>query len=69
MLHCVYHPVDDMRVVEDAERDKLLASGVWFDSPQKAKEKRLEAEDKIAKKRIRRKKGVNDEKANELSES
>jgi len=46
MLTCVYHPIDPMRVVEDDEGDRLKASGVWFDSPVKAREYResLEAE-------------------------
>lgn len=37
MLNCVYHPIDDMRVVDNEEREKLLASGFWFDSPLDAK--------------------------------
>lgn len=36
MLSCVYHPTQSMRVVEDEERNKLLASG-WFNSPLDAK--------------------------------
>ncbi len=47
MLTCVYHPLDDFRVVEDDEADRLKASGVWFDSPVKAKEYRLKVEDEI----------------------
>lgn len=47
MLTCVYHPIDDYRVVEDDEADRLKASGVWFDSPKKAKEYRLKVEDEI----------------------
>jgi hypothetical protein len=47
MLTCVYHPIDDMRVVEDDEADRLKASGFWFDSPLKAKEYRLKVEDDI----------------------
>lgn len=49
MLHCVYHPVDQMRVVDDAEKEKLLALGVWFETPQEAKAARVKAEEKIAK--------------------
>ena len=37
MLNCVFHPIDDMRVVDDEERERLLATGSWFDSPLKAK--------------------------------
>lgn len=47
MLTCVYHPIDEMRVVEDDEAELLLASGVWFDSPTKAKEYRNRVEDDI----------------------
>lgn len=47
MLTCVYHPIDDFRVVEDDEADRLKASGVWFDSPTKAKAYRLKVEDEI----------------------
>lgn len=36
MLHCLYHPIDDPRVVDNEEREKLLATGVWFDHPQEA---------------------------------
>ena len=46
MLTCVYHPIDPCRYLEDDEADKLKATGVWFDSPVKAKQYRekLEAE-------------------------
>ena len=37
MLTCVYHPIDPCRVVEDEVADKLMATGVWFDCPKKAK--------------------------------
>lgn len=47
MLTCVYHPIDDYRVVEEDEAERLMASGVWFDSPAKAKEYRLKVEDEI----------------------
>ncbi len=47
MLTCVYHPIDDFRVVEADEADRLKASGVWFDSPAKAKAYRLKVEDEI----------------------
>lgn len=40
MLNCVYHPVDQMRVVDDAERDRLVATGYWFNHPNEAKQKR-----------------------------
>ena len=46
MLTCLYHPIDGSTVVEDDEGEKLLASGVWFDSPVKAREykERVESE-------------------------
>lgn len=47
MLTCVFHPIDSMRVVEEDEAERLQASGVWFDSPTKAKEYRLKVEDEI----------------------
>ena len=47
MLTCVYHPIDDMRVVEDDEGDRLKASGVWFDCPAKAKAYRNKVEVEI----------------------
>jgi hypothetical protein len=37
-----------MRVVEDDEAEKMLASGVWFDSPKKASEYRNKVEKEIA---------------------
>ena len=47
MLTCVYHPIDKMQVVEEDEAARLQASGVWFDSPAKAKQYRLKVEDEI----------------------
>lgn len=47
MLNCVYHPIDEMRVVDDAEKERLLASGVWFDHPMKAQEYREKLEREI----------------------
>jgi hypothetical protein len=47
MLKCVYHPIDNVRVVEDDEADKLMATGVWFDTPTKAKTYREKVEDEI----------------------
>jgi len=47
MLTCVYHPIDSMRVVEEDEAERLMASGGWFDSPTKAKQYRLKVEDEI----------------------
>jgi hypothetical protein len=47
MLTCIYHPTDNMRVVEDVERDRLVASGAWFDTPTEAKQMRAEYERRI----------------------
>jgi hypothetical protein len=47
MLTCVYHPIDDMRVVEEDEAEKLLASGAWFDSPLKARDYLIKVENEI----------------------
>lgn len=47
MLTCVYHPIDDMRVVEEDEANRLKALGVWFDCPKKAKDYRAKVEDEI----------------------
>ncbi len=44
MLTCIYHPIDDVRVLEEDEAEKLLASGMWFDSPLKAQEYRANVE-------------------------
>lgn len=51
MLNCVYHPVEEMQVVDDAERDRLLATGVWFDHPNKAKAMREKIENDIKNER------------------
>lgn len=47
MLNCVYHPIDNMRVVENEERERLIASGFWFDSPDDAKKSREKVEQQI----------------------
>lgn len=47
MLTCVFHPIDDMQVVEQDVADKMIASGIWFDHPQEAKEYRNKVEDEI----------------------
>lgn len=47
MLNCVYHPIDDMRVVENEERERLLASGFWFDTPTEAQAVREKVEQGI----------------------
>ncbi len=49
MLTCIYHPIDPMRVVEDDEAERFLATGVWFDCPSKAKAYRAKVEDEINK--------------------
>ena len=47
MLTCVYHPIDDFRVVEEDEAERLRASGVWFDSPVLARQYRVKVETEI----------------------
>ena len=44
MLNCVYHPIGDMRVVDNDERERLLASGFWFDKPTEARAAREKVE-------------------------
>lgn len=40
-LTCLYHPINKMKVVDDEnEYNELIASGLWFDHPTKAKEVR-----------------------------
>lgn len=48
MLTCVHHPIDPMRVVEREEAERLYATGVWFDSPAKAKLYKAKVEEEIA---------------------
>ena len=47
MLTCVFHPIDAMRIVEDDEAERLMASGGWFDSPNKAQAYRAKVEEDI----------------------
>lgn len=47
MLTCIYHPIDPCRVVEEDEAMTMKASGVWFDSPLKAKQYRDKVEEEI----------------------
>lgn len=47
MLNCLYHPTEQLRVVDDSEREKLLATGAWFDTPTEAKNMRKDYERRI----------------------
>lgn len=47
MLTCIYHPIDPCRFVEEDEAEKMQASGIWFDCPNKAQAYRDRVEDKI----------------------
>ena len=50
---CLYHPTDGMRVIEqdqETQYKRLLATGVWFDHPTKAKEWRENYEGQIRQK-------------------
>lgn len=71
MLNCVYHPIDEMQVVDNEERDRLLATGVWFDHPLKAKEYREKIEKELQqesepKKAKAKKEGKDDEKRSQV---
>lgn len=67
MLTCVFHPIDRMRTVEEDEAEHLIASGVWFDCPTKAKQYRekvendIKQEAKAAKPKAKQPKGKSDE--------
>lgn len=63
MLTCVYHPIDSMRVVEEDEAEILMASGVWFDSPSKAREYRAKVEQQIKKEKLDKPKDKQQEKS------
>jgi len=54
MLCCVYHVNKEMRVVEQEEADKLVATGVWFNSPYEAKEVREKYERQIRRDKRKR---------------
>lgn len=47
MLTCLYHPVNEFRVVPDEEVEDLLASGVWFKNPTDAQNMRLKYEQRL----------------------
>ena len=47
MLTCIYHPIDTFQVVESDVADRMKASGVWFDCPNKAKNYRAKVEQEI----------------------
>ena len=72
MLTCVYHPIDDYRVVVEDEAERLMASGVWFDSPLLAEQYRQKVENEMkqeseAKKLKAKPKGKADEKQSDVS--
>ena len=56
MLTCIYHPIDDMRVVEEDEAERLMASGVWFDNPDKAQDYKLQVQVDIKKEKAEKSK-------------
>jgi len=47
MLNCIYHPVNEMKVVEDEEYEDLLTTGVWFKHPTEAKAMREKYEQRL----------------------
>lgn len=46
MLNCIYHISGKMEVVDNACKEKMLASGEWFDHPNKAKDYREKKDEK-----------------------
>lgn len=63
MINCIYHPVENMRVVDDVEYKRLLDTGEWFAHPDEAKKVREQHERKIPEKprlhSSRRQRGTN----------
>lgn len=47
MLTCLYHPVNEFRVVKDEEVEDMLATGVWFRHPTEAQNMRQEYEQRL----------------------
>lgn len=47
MLNCVYHFNGDMQVVDNYQRDTMIATGAWFDHPLKAKAYKAQLEEEI----------------------
>lgn len=54
MHSCVYHPTEEMRVVDEEEFERLLATGYWFKHPNEAKKMREEYERQINEKHGRK---------------
>jgi hypothetical protein len=52
MLNCAYHPVNGMKVVDNDEFEKLLATGVWFKHPTEAKNMREDYEKRLQDQRL-----------------
>lgn len=46
MLHCIYHFDGNMELVNDEEKDRMLATGTWFDHILKAREHKKMLEQK-----------------------
>ncbi len=57
--NCIYHATYPMRVVSNAEKDELMATGDWFDHPLKVKEQHINEEQIRQQPRKRRKNGEN----------
>jgi hypothetical protein len=59
VLNCVYHPIDEMRVVDNSEREQLIETGYWFDNPDEAKaykdklQNEIKEEKKVKKPKIK----------------
>lgn len=62
MINCIYHPFHKMRVVDDEEYQKLLATGEWFKHPNEAKKFKESQNELLEKQRLhskRRERGGN----------
>lgn len=44
MISCIYHAEKEMRVVEDDEYERLLATGEWFKHPNDVLKKEIKDE-------------------------
>jgi hypothetical protein len=45
--NCIYHPLNEMRVVDDETYEDLLSTGVWFKHPNDAKAMREKYEKRL----------------------
>ena len=57
---CVYHRDQDFRVVTFDERDKLLATGEWFNTPKEAHNNEECNDERQIRRRKRKGRGINE---------